>query len=481
MNFKVENFNERKNTNKLKDLHARVIVTTKKSLKDIDFSFDESIKDWQIADLHNSPRTIISGSSGPVIVMVTEINEDSNDYGITTDNEYSTVKETAFECVMELLKYNAKKITVEAYGLSNDGLSGIIIGIDLTLYRFENSLCLGEIDFKKDGKKVSDKIIEKALSISKSVNQARHLVNLPPNILQPVYYAKELEKLVKGHKKFKVTTYDEKRLKKEGCGLILGVGMSSNNPPRIVKIEYRGASAKTKQMALVGKGLTFDSGGLNIKSGGGMRLMKKDMGGSATLAGLLVWLKENEPKKNIDLFFALAENSISEKSTRPSDVLIAKNGLKVEIDNTDAEGRLAMADAITLAKESDPSFLINIATLTGAGKVALGDDIASLLSNNDELADKILKAGSETGDLAWRLPLFRPYFRKLHSDFADMQNSAGTGKGGTITAALFIEKFVGKTKWAHLDIFGWTSPHKPTLVQKGGSGQGVEMLIKFLS
>ena len=481
MKFTIDNFLERKSPKELNDIETRVIVTTKKALKEIDFSFDESLKKWQTKDLEKSSKTVIAGSNGPVIVKVVTLETADNDYNLTKESEYSIVKESSADIISEINKYKAKKNKIETFGISNDGLSGLIVGIDLSLYRYENSLTPGKIEFKKDGKKLSETVLKKSLAISKGVNQARHLVNLPPNLLNPVSYAKEVEKLLKNDKSFKVTIFDEKKLKKEGAGLILGVGQASHTPARIVKIQYRAGSAKTKQMALVGKGITFDSGGLNMKPGGSMRLMKKDMGGSATMVGLLSYLKEMKPKKNIDIFLALAENSVSDNATRPSDILTAMNGMKVEIDNTDAEGRLAMADAITLAKKDNPSLLINVATLTGAGKIALGDDIASLLSNNDDLADKLLKAGSETGDLAWRLPLFRPYFRKLKSDFADMKNSAGTGKGGTITAALFIEKFIGDTKWAHLDIFGWTSPHKPSLVQQGGNGQGVEMLIKFLS
>ncbi len=479
LNFKIPSFIETKSKQEFNDILTRVILINKNALKETSLTFDEKFPKWQQKSIAEGKKIVFAGESGPTIVKVVNFEQEEANYSLTHNSPYAIAREAVSDVTNEMVQNKASKNIIEFYGFENTAISGAIVGIELSLYRFEKSLELGELEFKKEGKKLSQSIIQKAINIGIGVNQARHLVNLPPNQLNPVSYAKEIQKTFKNSKTTKVTILDEKKLEKEGCGLLLSVGMSSDNPPRIVKLEYRNAAKSTKPIAMVGKGLTFDSGGLDIKPAAGMRLMKKDMGGSATLMGIARWLEEEKPKKNIDILLALAENAISEKASRPSDIFTAKNGLKVEIHNTDAEGRLAMSDTITTALEAQPSMLIDVATLTGAGKVALGQDIASLFTNDDELADKLLKSGQEAGDLAWRMPLYQPYFKGLNSDFADMQNAA-SGHGGAITAALFLEKFVEKTKWAHFDIFGWTSGAKPSLVQKGGSGQGVELLIHFL-
>ncbi len=478
MNITVNTFLDRQTTKEKNDISTRVILINKDNSKETAFSFSDALPKWQQEQLNREQKTSFAGQNGPTIVKFVNFKVNENDYGLTSQSHYAIARESMADIANDIVSHNSKDILVEFFGFDNDSITGAIVGIDLSLYRFENSKITGNFSFKKDSKKLSDSIIVKAIAISHGVNQARHLVNLPPNKLNPRTYAEGITKLFKKSKNVKVTTIDEKILKKEGCGLILSVGQASENSSRIVKISYRNAKTKS-HIAFVGKGITFDSGGLDVKSAVGMRLMKKDMGGSATLVGLAVWLDTAKPKKNIDIYLALAENAISDEATRPSDIITAKNGMTVEIHNTDAEGRLVMADAISMAIENKPSELIDVATLTGAGKVALGQDIASLFSNDDGLADKLLKSGQLAGDIAWRMPLYDPYFKGLKSEFADMQNAA-SGHGGAITAALFLKKFVGKTKWAHFDIFGWTSGAKPSLVQRGGSGQGVELLIQYL-
>jgi leucyl aminopeptidase len=478
MNFKMESTLAKSSAKGLKKITTRVVITTAESLKETQLTFSDELHPWQLEDIGKSTKQLISGTKGPIWFITLSSKEDNTHEGLLAQSDYALARETVGSMVTELSGLNSKEVIFDFYGCDKEIIKGSIVGIELALYRFENSLKLGKTSFLSNGKKLAAKDITAAKEIAIGVNQARHLVNLPPNYLHPVSYAKEVKKMFTGSKTMKVTIHDEKKLAKENCGLLLSVGSSSNNPPRMVHIKYRPAGAKGKATALVGKGLTFDSGGLNIKSGAGMRLMKKDMGGSATLVGFSRWLENSGVKKNIDIYLALAENSISDRASRPSDIFTARNGMKVEIHNTDAEGRLAMADVIDYALDSKPDVLIDVATLTGAGKVALGQDIASLFSNDDKLAQKLQESSQVMGDLCWRMPLYNPYFSGLKSDFADMANAA-SGHGGAITAALFLEKFAGSTKWAHLDIFGWTSGQKPSLCQKGGSGQAVEMLIKY--
>ena len=398
--------------------------------------------------------------------------------GLVDTSLYGQAREAVGSMISELVGAN---ISIHMVGLHEEQVIGSIVGAELGLYRFTNSLTLSYSTILVDGKKIKDSILSHAKEIAVSVNQARHLVNLPPNDLHPVSYANEIKKMYAKSKSIKVEVLDEKRLAKEKCGLLLSVGKSSNNPPRIVHLKYSPVGAKGKSIALVGKGLTFDSGGLDMKSAAGMRLMKKDMGGSATLIGLSRWLENSKVKKNVDIYVALAENSVSENASRPSDIYMSRAGISVEIHNTDAEGRLALADTISFALDKKPEVLIDVATLTGAGKVSLGQDIASLFSNDDELANILQRSSAKMNDLAWRMPLYQPYIKDFNSDFADMTNAGSSGYAGSITAALFLEKFISKgTKWAHLDIFGWTSGAKPSLIQRGGSGQSVETLIDFI-
>jgi leucyl aminopeptidase len=467
--------------NKSKDLAktiSKIIVTNKDSLKKTKLSFSNELQPWQLEEIGNEEKKLITGTRGPVWFMVLDHQNDNSHNGLLNKSDYAKSRELVGSIISDVISYKSKEVIIDFVGCSKEEQLGAIVGVELSLYRYNGSKSLGATTFKTNGKKLADKVIDEAKSIATAINQARHLVNLPPNLLNPVTYANEVKKLYKNSKTIKVNVLDEKKLKKESCNLLLSVGSSSNNPPRIVHLKYRVANSKGKSIALIGKGITFDSGGLDVKSASGMRYMKKDMGGSATILGFSRWLENSGIKKNIDLYLALAENAVSDKSSRPSDVYTARNGMTVEIHNTDAEGRLALADTMDYALEQDPEVIIDVATLTGAGKVALGKDIASLFSNNDKLAQKIQESSQKMGDLCWRMPLFNPYYSALKSDFANVSNSA-SGHGGAITAALFLEKFVGKTKWAHLDIFGWTTNMRGELVQKGGNGQGVETLIGY--
>lgn len=408
----------------------------------------------------------------------------------TEDQERDAALRTPLECrvrdamgavVSNLEKLEADDVTVNL-DLPADLAGAAVTGLEIALYRFRR-VVKGEapkfkLTLKQKGKTLPVKAIASGMALGHAVNVARHLTNLPPNWLNPVSYADFAEDFLGRLKGVKVDVWDEKKLAAENMNLHLQVGIGSNMPPRLVRLRYTGAGKKP-HIALVGKGITFDTGGLDIKPAAGMRLMKKDMGGSAAVLGAVVWAASVKAKVNVDAYLALAENSISSKAFRPSDVITGRNGIAVEIHNTDAEGRLVLADALVLAAEQKPKAMVDLATLTGAIKVALGGHLAGLFSNDKKLLAALNKAGQATGDLNWPMPLFQKYRSMFSSNFADMINSPD-GFAGAVTAALFLEKFAGNTPWAHLDIYAWKDAADGAWTESGGSGQGVLAVTKWL-
>ena len=251
-----------------------------------------------------------------------------------------------------------------------------------------------------------------------------------------------------------------------------------------LKYRPKGSKRGQRPLAFVGKGVTFDTGGLDIKVSSGMRLMKKDMGGSASLCGLAYWLEQSQLAVPCDFYLALAENAVDKHSYRPGDILTARSGTTVEIDNTDAEGRLVLADAIDVAvktKGADaPEALIDLATLTGAMRVALGTRVAGLFANDDTLAETLLAAAQRTSEPSWRMPLYSDYLSSLRSSVADMANSGHSRFGGAIVAALFLQRFVGDIPWAHFDMYAWSDGNTGGCIEAGGTGQCVQLLADFL-
>jgi len=390
-------------------------------------------------------------------------------------------------------KMSAENLTSENVHFEvskEDVVKGVLVGLDLAHYTFVNrfpEVCLGwicDLGLFMKGKKLKLSLLNQAVALSKGMNLARHLVNLPPNHLLPGQYEAFVKQQFGSDSNLSISVWNEDRLKKEGMNLMLAVGGASESPPRLIHLKYRpkGSSAK-KPIALVGKGITFDSGGLDIKPPQYMRLMKKDMGGSAAVLGLLRWALASEVKQPLDVYLAIAENAISDEAFRPSDVLVSRSGHKVEIDNTDAEGRLVLADALDVAAtrtgKDAPQFIVDMATLTGAIKVGLGKSIAGLFSNDTKLRSRLQKASERSGDLAWSMPLYEPYRSQMATPFADFQN-AGEPFGGAITAALFLQTFVGEVPWAHIDIYAWNDGPSGSCLEKGGSGQGVALLADFI-
>ncbi len=322
--------------------------------------------------------------------------------------------------------------------------------------------------------------LDRAVTVATATAAARDLVNTPSLTKTPQWLAKEAATLLKG---LTVKVRDEKQLAKEGFGGIVGVGQGSTRPPRLIEVTYDGGGSQ--HVVLVGKGITFDTGGLSIKPTAGMLAMKTDMGGGAAVLGTLRAVADLKLKIKVTVLVAAAENMPSGTATRPGDVLRQYGGTTVEVLNTDAEGRLVLADAIAYAaRDLKATTIVDIATLTGAMPVALGKKIAGLFASDDALAAQLLAAGEESGERAWRMPLVDDYRRSLDSPIADLRN-IGQPKlklgGGSITAALFLREFTGGLPWAHLDIAGTgRSDGDDCELTKGGTGYGVRLLTRWL-
>ncbi len=309
---------------------------------------------------------------------------------------------------------------------------------------------------------------------------AREWVNTPPNDKPPKRFAQAISRAA-AKQNLTISVLDEKILKRKKFGSMLAVAAGSQNKPRLVVLEYRPRGAQ-KTIALVGKGVTFDSGGLNLKTGNSMETMKSDMSGAAAVAAAMITLAKLKPKVHLVGLMPIVENMPSGSATRPGDIVQSYAGKTVEIGNTDAEGRLILIDAIAYAiKTYKPHTLIDLATLTGACLVALGEKIAGVFSTDDTLADAIIESGERTYERCWRLPLPKDYKEMLKSDFADLKNIGNTRYGGAITAALFIGGFAEDTRWAHIDIAGPAYLKKESAYSgAGATGFGVRLLCDLI-
>ena len=316
-----------------------------------------------------------------------------------------------------------------------------------------------------------------AAAITAGMSFARDLGNLPPNVCHPSYMAEQAKQLGKTFKGLKVEVLDEKKLRELGAGSFLAVSQGSDQPGCIVVMQYNGGKKGEQPYALVGKGITFDTGGISLKPSQGMDEMKYDMCGAASVLGTFRAALELQLPINLVGLLACAENMPSGNATRPGDIVTTMSGQTVEILNTDAEGRLVLCDTLTYAERFKPRAVIDVATLTGACIVALGSNTSGLLGNNDELLQQVLGAGQKADDRAWQLPLFDEYQEQLDSPFADIANIGGP-KAGTITAACFLSRFTKAYPWAHLDVAGtaWISGGK----EKGATGRPVPLLTQYL-
>jgi leucyl aminopeptidase len=311
-----------------------------------------------------------------------------------------------------------------------------------------------------------------------ATNLARDLSNEPANAMHPDDLATAARRLL-GDKGVTVSVKDERALAREGFGGIIGVGQGADHPPRLVELRYRPRGASGK-VVLVGKGITFDSGGLSLKPPDGMKTMKTDMSGAAAVVGTMSALADLDVKVAVTGYLATAENMPSGRATRPGDVLTMKNGKTVEVLNTDAEGRLVMADALAVGAAAKPDAIVDVATLTGACMIALGTRYAGLMGNDEALAAELLEAAGEAGEPAWRLPLPPEYHREIESDIADLKN-VGDRYGGALIAGLFLQEFVDGRPWVHLDIAGPArSDSEDGYLGKGSTGAAVRTLLSWL-
>ncbi|MFV0339526.1 MAG: leucyl aminopeptidase family protein, partial [Parachlamydiaceae bacterium] len=311
--------------------------------------------------------------------------------------------------------------------------------------------------------------------------EARDMVNGNADEVNPDYLADWTKNLSKKNSKIKTTILDKKALQKEGLGLLLAVGRASPRDPCLIVAEYQGNPKSKDKTLLVGKGVTYDTGGLNLKPTGSMETMKCDLGGAACVLSTLAVASRLNLKVNLVVIVPATENSIASESYKPGDVYTSYAGKTVEITNTDAEGRLILADALAYGiAHYKPTRIVDLATLTGAIEIALGNECSGLFSNNDALADALIRSGSETFERLWRMPLHDEYKDALKSDIADMKNHGGRS-GGSITAAQFLHEFVGKTPWAHIDIAGTAYINEAKRYQpRYGTGVGVRLLIDLL-
>ncbi len=338
---------------------------------------------------------------------------------------------------------------------------------------------LTKVTLLKEPNKKSFNNLNKAVRVGHitgvGMNTSRDLANTPANICTPSYLASYAKKLSKSFPAVKTKVLGEKEMKKIGMDCLLSVGNGSAQESKFIIMEYSGAAKNKKPDIIVGKGITFDTGGISIKPSPAMDEMKYDMTGSASVMGTMRTIAEIKPKSNIIAVIAAAENMPSSTATKPGDVVKTLSGQTVEVLNTDAEGRLVLCDALTYVERYNPASVIDIATLTGACVIALGHEATGLLSNNQKLADKILQAGQTSCDRAWQLPLWDSYQDALDSKYADIANIGG--RAGTITAACFLSRFTKKYDWAHLDIAGTAYGGK---VGKKSSGRPVPLLTEYL-
>jgi leucyl aminopeptidase len=452
---------------------------------------DSHAHDFQSRKLLDSDKRVIHfiGRSGPVWILKNADIPRGQHNGLLDESTYGWFRDQAGHVLNSSKNLGIDDLQIYFSQVKTDEIvRAVVIGMELGAYNFfqifsQKKTVPLKIYLQSDLVKLTPKMIEAAQTESKCVQLARHLVNLPPNEIDP----HTVEELIFNSLKFphtKIDVWDEDKLAEQNMNLLLAVGAGSRSPPRMIHLKYRPKKASPKKpIAFVGKGVTFDTGGLDIKPSAGMRLMKKDMGGSAAVLALAYWVSQSGYSRACDFYLALAENSVDSFSMRPSDLYKSRAGYIVEIDNTDAEGRLVMADVMDVAAnqkgKDEPEVLVDIATLTGAIKVALGADVAGLFTNDDQIAAQMASAAQKANDPIWRMPLVSKYFASLNSNFADFKNS-GEGFGGAITAALFLEKFCGGKKWAHLDVYSWTDKNTGALSAGGANGQPVQLMIQWL-
>ncbi|MDQ1361127.1 MAG: leucyl aminopeptidase [Acidimicrobiaceae bacterium] len=414
------------------------------------------------------------------------------------DEEVEAIRRSAAAFVRATGEGGAGAVAIPA-GLALEGAvvaAALAEGATLAAYRFdayrtgENHPRLDRLILAVCDGAQADAVAEGARrgsELAAAVSFARDLVNEPPSSLTPTKLAQIVSDRLSARPGVTVEVWDEDRIVAEHLGGLLGVARGSVEPPRLVRAQYTPAepvevNGRVPHVVLVGKGITFDSGGLSLKSAGGMETMKTDMGGAAAVLAAFDAAAVRGVPVRVTALAPMTENMPGGRAIKPGDVLTARNGKTIEVLNTDAEGRLVLADALSLATEMEPDAIIDLATLTGAAVVALGTGIAGLLGNNEELQRQLRSASERAGESLWPLPLPDEYRSHIDSEVADMKNIGRAGQAGSISAALLLREFVGDVPWAHLDIAGPArSDEDARYLTKGGTGFGVRTLVALLS
>ena len=428
---------------------------------------------------HKNNRKIFTvniSNNKTVIVVILKKSKNTIDFENAGAKFYEFIKKNLFS----YLYININNfVSLNEYS----NLNHFIHGFKLKSYKFDS------YKSKKDKKLITIQVSGlrkkyneiKFKALEEGIFLTRDLVSEPGNILHPDEYSKRLSNLKKYG--LKVTVYDKKKLKKLGCRALLGVGQGSIRGSYIVTIEWKGIKSKAKPLSFVGKGVCFDTGGISLKPAKFMEDMTYDMAGSAVVVGLMKNLAIRKAKVNVVGVVGLVENMPGGNAQRPGDIVKSYSGKTIEVLNTDAEGRLVLADAMAFTeKKFNPSLMIDLATLTGAIIVALGSEYAGLFSNNDNLSRQLFESGNEVDEKVWRMPLHKNYDKLINSNNADMQNINYVGGAGSTTAAQFLQRFISeKLPWAHLDIAGMAfSKYGGALNSSGATGYGVRLLNKFI-
>jgi leucyl aminopeptidase len=401
------------------------------------------------------------------------------------------VAETAAAQAYQAVKTSgATTLELRFSGVSAAQAASAALGARLASYRFdryktsekpERKASIQTVQIVTDDAAAASEAYAPVSAVADGVFFTRDLVSEPANILYPVEFARRVKAME--HLGLEVEILGEAEMEKLGMGSILGVGLGSERETQMVIIQWKGADPSVQPIAFVGKGVTFDTGGISIKPADGMEDMKWDMGGAGAVAGLMCALAGRKAKANVIGILGLVENMPDGAAQRPGDIVTSMSGQTIEVINTDAEGRLVLADALWYCQDRfKPQFMIDLATLTGAIIIALGHDYAGLFSNNDALADNLFAAGKAEGENLWRLPLPVSYEKQFDSLAADMKNVGGR-PAGSITAALILQKFVNGVPWAHLDIAStaWKKPSANPTIPDGATGFGVRLLNRLVA
>jgi leucyl aminopeptidase len=425
-------------------------------------------------------------------ISVRYINDNTIIYcglGNTDECNNNKLRTAAAYSIQKAIELKRTAIAFISPQLSDISVESIIEGAILGSYSFTEYKSEKPHSIKKVElvcKTAKSKYTKNTIAISNNINFTRDLINGNASEIIPARLASEAKSISKLSKNIACTILTETKIKNEGLGLLYAVGQSAPYPPRLIILEYIGNSKLKRKTALIGKGITFDSGGLNLKPVGHMETMRHDMSGAAVVLGVMKTLAMTNPAINVVGVVSAAYNAIDGKSCIPGDSYKSYSGKTVEIMNTDAEGRLILADAISYCiKKHNPTEIIDLATLTGSIVSALGDSIAGLFSNNDSLANSLFQSGETAGERLWRLPVYEEHRESMKSDIADLRNMSKLKKGtaGSITAAAFLESFVENIPWAHLDIAGvsFNDSDSKGDISRYGTGFGVRLLLNYLT